>query len=247
MKSVIVTGGGGGIGGAICRVFSAAGYRVGVLDLGPAAEKGAAGLANAVALSADVTDEASVAAALKVFGATPDVLVNAAGIVRKSPILEHSVADFRKVLEVNLVGAFIVSQQVARGMVARGSGNIVNVSSIGSITAAVLCGSYGPSKAGLTNLTKGMAVELAPHGVRVNSVAPALIATGMGDIVNTDPRTREVRKALIPNGEFGTGEDVARVVLFLASDEARYVSGEQVVIDAALTVSILRDTSKFQV
>jgi NAD(P)-dependent dehydrogenase (short-subunit alcohol dehydrogenase family) len=243
MKSVIVTGGGGGIGGAICRTFSAAGYRVGVFDLEPAARSGAAALKNAVPLPGDVTDEASAAAAVKAFGETPDCLINAAGIVRKTPVLEHSVANFRRVLEVNLVGAFIVSQIVAREMVKRRSGVIINISSIGSLTAATMCGAYGPAKAGLTNLTKLFAVELAETGVRCNAVAPGMIATGMGEIVNHDANIRAVRQRALPTGQFGTGEDVAKTCLFLASDDARYINGEQIVVDAALTVSVISGAS----
>jgi NAD(P)-dependent dehydrogenase (short-subunit alcohol dehydrogenase family) len=244
MRSVIVTGGGGGLGLAICRAFAEAGYRVGVLDLAMAAADGAAQLKNAVALPGDVTDEDAVASALVAFGHAPDVLVNAAGIVRKVPILEHSITDFRRVLEVNLVGAFIVSQLVSRLMVKRGSGSIVNISSIGSLTAATLCGSYGPAKAGLTNMTKLFAVELAEYGIRVNAVAPGLIAAGMGGMVNTDPLMRAHREAHVPGGRLGQAEDVARAVLFLASDDARYISGEQIVVDGGLTVSVIKDVSK---
>jgi NAD(P)-dependent dehydrogenase (short-subunit alcohol dehydrogenase family) len=247
MKTALVTGGAGGLGRAICAAFDGAGYRVGVMDLDHAATIGAADLRNGVALPASVTDEASVDAALASFGEVPDVLVNAAGIVCKTPILEHSLADFRKVIEVNLVGAFIVSKAVAKGMVQRGSGNIVNISSIGSITASTNCGAYGPSKAGITNMTKLFAVELAPHGIRVNSVAPGMIAAGMGEIAVHDPKIGALRRSMVPGGKLGQAEDVAKVVLFLASDDAQYISGEQIVVDAALTVSVMAQAQDGQV
>ncbi len=240
MKTALVTGGGGGLGAAICAKLLAEGYRVGVLDReADAAARIAAGLSDAVPLQADVTDEASVDAALAAFGHVPDLLVNNAGIVRKGSLIDQGVDNFRTVIEVNLIGTYVVARAVARAMAARGSGVIVNMSSVAAITANALGGAYGPSKAAVANLTEVMALEFAPLGIRVNCVAPGLIASGMGASANGDPEIGAARLAMVPAGELGTAEHVADAVAFLASDAARYVHGHQLVVDGALTLSAL--------
>lgn len=240
MKTAIVTGGGGGLGAAIARRLAAQGYLVGVLDHdGEAAKTVASSLSDAVALQADVTDEASVASALGAFNHVPDLLVNNAGIVRKGSLFDQSVDDFRRVVEVNLIGTYIVSRVVGRAMAARRSGVIVNMSSVAALVANSMGGAYGPSKAGVANLTQVMALEFGPLGIRVNSVAPGLIASGMGATANNDPEVGAMRRAMVPAGDLGTADDVADAVLFLASDSARYIHGHQLVVDGAVTHSAL--------
>ena len=239
MPAAIVTGGGGGIGGAIARALGKAGYRVGVLDAQASpAQAVAATIPGAVAFAADVTDEASVAAALKDFGPV-DLLVNAAGIMKKGLLLDQSVADFRRMLDINLIGAFVMLKAVGPGMMARRSGTIINITSIAGIQANSEGGAYGPSKAGLANLTTQMALELAPHGIRVNAIAPGMIAAGMAAAAAADPQVRAARAAKIPAGDLGTAEHIADAVLFLASDAARYIHGHQLVVDGAVTQSVL--------
>jgi glucose 1-dehydrogenase len=244
MKSAIVTGGAGGIGAAICEGLAGSGYRVGVLDYdGAAAEKIAAGLAHAVAVQADITDEASVAEALRRFGDVPDVLVNNAGIAAKGGLFQD-VATFRRLIDVNLVGAYVVSRAIYPEMIARGSGAIINITSIAATSPNPAGGAYGPSKAALSNLTKAMAIELAPHGIRVNAVAPGMIASGLGASPAADPVVRAERVAMIPAGELGTAKDIVDVVLFLSSDAARYVQGQEIVVDGGLTLSTLAKVGK---
>ena len=240
MKTAIVTGAAAGLGAAIAARLTQAGYRVGVLDFDAEQVAAQAGrLAGAVALTADVTDETQVEAAVAAFGEVPDLLVNNAGIVRFGPLLEQSVADFRRVVEVNLVGCYIVSRAVARGMVRRGSGSIVNITSINAISAAPNVGGYPASKAGVAKLTEQFAIELGPQGIRVNAVAPGFIDAGMSAPIYADPRVRKVRSGGVPLRRLGSAADVAEAVLFLASDAAGYISGQQLAVDGGVVGSVL--------
>lgn len=241
MKSAIITGGSSGIGAAISTAAVAAGYRVGILDVVPdRAEAFAAQLGNAVALPCDVTDEDAVVAAFDKFGVTPDLVVNNAGIVMFATLIEVSVADFRKVLDINLVGSFIVARTAGQRMARRGSGSIVNITSIGGVTPSLGTNAYAAAKAGMACLTQLMALEWGPQGVRVNAVAPGLIDAGMSAaILAENPSIREVRSKGIPLRRMGKAEDIAQAVLFLASDAASYISGQQIVVDGALTHSVM--------
>ncbi len=168
-----------------------------------------------------------------------DVLVNNAGILRRTPLLEISEEEWDGIVDVNLKGYFLVGQAVARRMVESGAhGAIVNVSSAGQAVAAPNLTHYCVSKAGVEMLTKQMALELAPHKIRVNAIAPGLIETDMNraDIAQGDFRQR--RLARIPLGEIGAPDDVVGAVVFLASnDEARLVTGATLFIDAGQTIS----------
>ena len=171
MKHAFVTGGGGDIGAAIGARAIAAGYQVVLVDQdGARAKQQATQLKGAIGLACDVSDEASVEAALDLaatnFGGVPDLVVNCAGIARFAPLMEQSLADFRRVLEVNLVSGFIVGRAAARRMAQRGSGCIVNITSINGVTPAPNSGAYPASKSGLAKLTELMAVEWGPLGLR---------------------------------------------------------------------------------
>ena len=167
-----------------------------------------------------------------------DILVNNAGVLKRTPLLEISEAEWDAILDVNLKGYFLVGQAVARRMVENGTpGAIVNVSSAGQAVAAPNLTHYCVSKAGVEMLTKQMALELAPHQIRVNAIAPGLIETDMNraDIARDDFRTR--RLARIPLGEIGTPDDLVGSVVYLASnDEARLVTGATLFIDAGQTI-----------
>ena len=141
MKQAIITGAGAGIGAAIAKRFSEGGFRVGVLDLDAAkAQLIASGLSNAVALGADVTNEAFIEQAFEQFGAVPDVVVNNAGTLRTGPLLEQAAADFRSVIEVNLIGPFLIARAAARRMASATGGSIINLSSINGVHPSTDCG-----------------------------------------------------------------------------------------------------------
>ena len=239
-RLALVTGGGSGIGAAIARAASRAGYRVAIMDAqADAAAAMAMELGNAVALPCDVTDELAVDAALASLGATPDLLVNNAGIVKFGHLVDMSVKDFRRVLEVDLVGVYILSRAVGLMMRARGQGNIVNISSINAITPSLGTNAYAAAKGGLVTMTKLLALELGPHGVRVNSVSPGFVDGGMSTAVFANPRTRDIRTKAVPLRRLGSTEDIAQAVMFLASDAAAYVHGQDLGVDGGLVHSLL--------
>src|SRR6185295_13287434 len=192
-------------------------------------------LPDAVAYATDVTDEPAVEAMLDALGDVPDVLVNNAGIVRFGPLLEQSVADFRKVIDVNLVATFIMSRAVGRRMIARRSGAMVNITSLNAIAPSPDAGAYPASKAGVALLTQHFALVLGPHGIRVNAVAPGFIDAGMSAPIYEDPEVRAARGGSVPVGSLGTAEDVAEAVAFLASDRARYTTGHQLMVDGGVS------------
>lgn len=239
-RIALVTGGASGIGAAICQAAGRAGYRVAVMDANAqAAQAMADSLGNALALPCDVTDELAVDAALGTLGATPDLLVNNAGIVKFGHLVDISVQDFRRVLEVDLVGVYILSRAVGRLMRERGQGNIVNISSINAITPSLGTNAYTAAKGGLVAMTRLLALELGPHGVRVNSVSPGFVDGGMSTAVFANARTREVRTRAVPLRRLGSPEDIAQAVLFLASDAAAYVHGQDLGVDGGLVHSLL--------
>lgn len=244
MKNAFITGGGGDIGAAIGSSAAAAGYRVCLVDQnGANALARAAQLPGAIGLPCDVTDEASVDAALDsclaAFGAAPDLVVNCAGIARFAPLMDQTLADFRRVLDVNLVSSFIVGRAAARRMLARGSGSIVNITSINGVTPAPNSGAYPASKSGLAKLTELMAVEWGPLGLRVNAVAPGFIDAGLSAPFFADPVVRDLRCRAVPTRRLGLSQDIADAVMFLASDSASYINGHELVVDGGASRALL--------
>jgi NAD(P)-dependent dehydrogenase (short-subunit alcohol dehydrogenase family) len=213
---------------------------VGVLDIDRANARAVAGLLDgAVALEADVTDEGSVERAVADFGAVPDLLVNNAAVTLFGSLIEQGIAGFRKAVDVNLMGTFIPAWIIGRRMVERGSGVIINLTSINAVTPRPNTGGYPTTKAAVSKLTEQMALEWGPKGVRVNCVAPGFIDAGMSAPFYADPAIREQRSRRVPVGRLGTAEDIAAAVLFLASDEASYINGHQLVVDGGLVHSLL--------
>ncbi len=245
-RSMLVTGGARGIGAAIVEAAAAAGYRVAAVDVAPldaVADVAAADQAGApgsvVRFSCSVSDEAAVEAVLDEFG-TPDVVVNNAGIVRFGPLLDQQLDDLRAVLDVNLLGTFVVARAAARRWIAAGTrGAIVNLTSMNGVVAGPNAGAYGASKAAVALLTSQMALEWGAHGIRANAVAPGLIDAGMSAPIYADAATRHARESKVPLGRLGTAGDIADVVLFLASDAAAYVTGQNVVVDGGITGSLI--------
>lgn len=229
-----------GIGLGIARRLHEAGAAVVVADLDVTAASAvadglnAARQGSALAISADVSDrqgvEAMVDATVERFGAV-DVLVNNAGIFPMLPLAELDVATFRHVIEVNLTGLYLCTKAVATQMIAQGKGGrIVNVTSIDALHPSMVgLAHYDASKHGAWGFTKNIALELAPHGIRVNAIAPGGIRTpGVGDM---DQGTLARFEAMIPMGRMGEPDDIGRVAVFLASELSSYMTGAQVVVD----------------
>ena len=237
-RTAVVTGGAVGIGLGIVRRLHEAGANAVIVDLQPEAAADAAEAlgSRALAVPADVSDPAAVArtveSAIERFGAI-DILVNNAGIYPQAKFLDMPYERFRRVIDVNLGGVFLMTQAVARHMVERGEGGrIINVTSIDALHPSMVgLAHYDASKHGLRGFTKNIALELAPHGITVNAVAPGGIVTpgtGAGDIPQETLRAFE---AMIPMKHMGVPDDIARTTLFLASDLASYMTGTQIVVD----------------
>ena len=240
MKHAIVTGAGGDIGACITELAVSRGYRVVAVDVRPnQIDALAYRLDGVVPIVADITDPDSVKKAFDVFDCPLDLLVNNAGLVRFGPLESLAVQDFQDVVNVNLVGSFIVAREAAVRMKATGGGAIVNVTSMGGIHPAPGGGAYGASKAGLAQMTELMSVEWGPYGIRVNAVAPGFIDAGMSAPFFKDEAVREKRTGGVPLGRLGTAADVAQTVLYLGSEEATYITGQEIVIDGGVINSVL--------
>jgi 3-oxoacyl-[acyl-carrier protein] reductase len=238
LKVGLVTGGGRGIGRAIVEEFSAAGYSV-VFTYSSNANAASAVMeklgSNVTALQADVRDleraQQIVAETVAKYGPI-SVLVNNAGIRNDVPLMKMDPAVWRDVIDTNLTGTFNYSRAVVGGMLRTG-GSVVNVTSVSGVIGMAGQTNYSASKAGVIGLTKALAKEVARFGIRVNAVAPGFIDTDMTATI--DENTRKKLYAQIPSGQAGTVGDVARLVLYLAGDEAKYVTGQVWNIDGGLT------------
>ena len=237
MREALVTGGAEGIGLAIARALAATGQRVTIADLdGDKVAMRAAELGEGHrGIICDVTDEAQVMAAAAV--APFDVLVNNAGIGDSHlPTLDQNLDAFRRVLDVHLAGSFLMSREVGRGMVARGNGAIVNLSSIAGLTGLPKRNAYGAAKAGVIAMTRSMACEWASAGVRVNAVAPAFVETALVRTLADAGRINlPTLRRRTPIGRLIRAEEVAAAVAFLASDAASAITGTVLPVDGGWT------------
>jgi glucose 1-dehydrogenase len=231
---VIVTGGAQGIGRACVEAFAAEGAAVVIADVDAgggqkAAEAVAAQGGRATFVQTDVGDAGEaqrlVEQTLAAFGRL-DVLINNAGIIKTAEFLEISEADFDAVLRVNLKGVFLVGQAAARVMVRQGRGAIVNMSSTNAVVAIPNQVPYATSKGAVNQLTKVMALALADKGVRVNAIGPGSILTDLLNVVMSDDAARRRILSRTPMGRCGEPSEVAKVALFLASDDASYLTGQ---------------------
>ena len=242
-KVTVVTGGRQGIGKVVAHALAEQGSDVVILDMADAgdvaAEIAAQHGVRAIALTCNVTDADEVARTIEEAGATMgtlDLLFNNAGICLHKPALECTPSDFTTVINVNLNGVFFVAQAFARYLVAQGKqGNIVNTASMSGTIVNIPQGqaSYNASKAGVMHLTKSLAVEWAPLGIRVNSISPGYIATEMTGNVRED--WRQIWTDMIPFKRMGTPEELSGAVIYLLSDAATYTSGADLIIDGCFT------------
>ena len=240
MKTAIVTGAGAGIGKAICQKLSQNNYRVGMLDLNEEnINEASKGIENSVPLHGDVTNQESIKKAFEKFGEIPDLLVNNVGIVLFGPLEEHSVEDYSKSLNINLLGSFITSRILINDMIKRGSGSIINMSSVNGVNPGIGIGAYPASKAGIISMTQQMAIEWGKFGIRVNCISPGFIDAGMSKPIYEDPKVRELRGGAVPSGRLGEADDIANAVLFLDSENASYVNGHNLVVDGGVISSVI--------
>lgn len=236
-KVALVTGAARGIGLATAKRFLADGWRVALLDIDSdtlGRSFAALGMLDVtLALHCDVADPEGVARAFAAvvgrFGRL-DALVNNAGIAIFGPILQTSLADWKRVLDVNLTGAFLCTQQAAPLMRDNGGGAIVNITSISGHRASTLRVAYGTSKAALAHLTKQQAAELGALGIRVNAVAPGPVDTAMAKAVHT-PAIRADYHDAIPLNRYGLETELAEAIFFLCGERASYITGQVLSVD----------------
>jgi 2-hydroxycyclohexanecarboxyl-CoA dehydrogenase len=248
-RTAVVTGGGGGIGGAVCRRLASEGAAVAVLDLNAEAAERVAGAVRAAggraeAFGCDITERAAVRAAVAEVEArlgAIEVLVNNAGWDVFRPFTETEASDWEKLIAINLIGALHMHREVLPGMAARRRGRIVNVASdaarVGSSGEAV----YAACKGGLVAFSKTIAREHARHGITVNVVCPgptdtALLAGVVGSAANPEKLLQAFTRA-IPLGRLGQPEDLAGAIAFLASDDAAFVTGQVLSVSGGLTMN----------
>ena len=241
-KVVIITGGASGIGRVSALRFAAEGAKVVIWDIDKAKAEATlgeieAGGGHAVMAIVNTTQPEQVAAAAQAahaqFGRI-DVLINNAGITRDATLRKMTLAQWQQVLDVNLTGVFVCTQAVAPYMEAQQSGRIINTSSVVGLYGNFGQANYAATKAGLIGLTKTLARELGKYSITVNAVAPGFIATDMIDSI--PEKVIDMLKSRTPLRRLGTPEDIANAYLFLASDEAGFISGTVLSVDGAVTI-----------
>lgn len=242
----LVTGAGRGLGRAIALGLSQAGARVMLVDVNAddlslveAEIRSAGGMAGASV--ADVGDEGQVqdciTATVQRFGGL-HILVNNAGVTSRSPFEDLALEDWERALRVNLTGTYLCSKHAARAMIAQGGGSVINIASMSGLVGnrGGDNSHYCATKGGVIALTRSLAVEWARHKIRVNALAPGYCVTPMTDrLKQRDPAFYQELLGRVPLGRFGTGQDLAAAVVYLASDASAYVSGSVLVIDGAYT------------
>lgn len=234
-KVVVVTGAAGGIGGACMAAFRAAGARCVALDRSVTESDGDT-------ILCDVTDPAAVAAAAAEVAQRHggvDVLVNNAGILRPGGLATLSPADWQQVLDVNLTACLLTAQAFGARMRARGGGAMVHVSSIAATQPQPFSGAYSPGKAALAMLSRQLAAEWGPAGIRSNLVSPGLVETPLSAPFYAAPGVRAARESMVPLGRIGAPADMADAVVFLASPRAAYVTGQEIVVDGGLSQTLM--------
>ncbi|MGB9866503.1 MAG: SDR family NAD(P)-dependent oxidoreductase [Bacillota bacterium] len=237
-KVAVITGAGGAFGREIGLTFAREGARLVLGDVnGAAAQKTASEVqaagGSAVALEVDVRDEKQVSEmvrrALATYGQI-DILVNNAGVARSARIQDISLEDWNYVIGVNLTGTFLCCRAVIDHMIARQYGKIINVASISAQTGRLVGVDYSASKSGVVGITRTLALQVAPYGINVNAVAPGPVATPLFER-GFPPETVQKLRASVPFKREGTPKDIANLILFLASDESEWITGEVIAIN----------------
>lgn len=238
-KVALVTGGGRGLGRTFAEALASAGADLVLVgrtktDLESAAKEVAAQGRSAYPITADVTVpeqvDAMVAAALEHFGHI-DILVNNAGMNVRKPVLDYGIEDWDQVLGLNLRGYFLVARAVGRHMVARRFGRVINITSILAAIGLPNQAGYASSKGAVTQLTKVMAIEWAPYNVTVNCLGPTYFETDMTRPLYQDPERKTFIESRTPMGRWGQPEELAGAIIFLASDAARFITGQTLFVD----------------
>ena len=241
-RSALVTGSGRGIGAAIAAAYAAEGASILIADRNPATAAATAARlrdtgAKAEHIVGDVAEPGDCAAmverCISTFGGI-DVLVNNAGVAFHSLFVDTKLEDWERVLRINLTGPLLIGQAAARHMMAHGGGRIINIGSTSGQRGATGRSAYGAAKAGLMQLTRIMAIELASFEIAVNAIAPGPIRT---DITNHGPEQTDAYLDRIPMRRYGKAEDVAGAALYLASDECQFVTGNTINVDGGFNSS----------
>jgi glucose 1-dehydrogenase len=246
-RGAVVTGAASGIGAAIARGLAEAGAHVALVDRDGAAVELVATQLNAsglrtLAIQCDVTDEASVvAAADKVASQLGPcaVLVNNAGILRAGALDTLSIADWNQVLAVNLTAYLICARAFGRDMLAAGHGSLIHIASISALHPQTRSGAYSASKAGILLLSKQLAAEWGPRGVRSNAICPGMIRTPLSAKFYEEPGFEAKRAAVTASRRIGEPVDIANPVVFLASDRSAYINGAEIIVDGGLDCMLM--------
>ncbi len=244
-KRALITGSAQGIGLALARALGAAGAELLLNDraaeplAGAAEELRREGLRVSTGVF-DVSDEAQVIAGVARLeeGGAIDILVNNAGIHRRSPLVEMTLADWQRVLEVNLTSAFLVARAVAPGMIARRSGKIINLASVNCEVARPGIANYSAAKGGLKMLTRSMAVEWAQHNIQANAIGPGYLLTELTRPLAENAEFDRWIRARTPAGRWGRADDLAGAVVFLAAPASDFVNGQTLYIDGGLLAAL---------
>ncbi|WP_029068319.1 glucose 1-dehydrogenase [Jonesia quinghaiensis] len=247
-KTALVTGSSRGIGKAIAHGLAEAGARIvlnGVnterLEVTRAEFATQYGDDRVAAYAFDVTDDAAVTQAIESMEqdiAPIDVLVNNAGIQHRVPLLDLAVEDWERVITTNLTSAFLVGRTVARGMIERGAGKIINIASVQTDLARPTIGAYTASKGGIRNLTRAMTAEWASHGIQINAIAPGYIHTEMTQKLVDDEQFNSWILGRTPAHRWGTTDDIVGPAIWLSSPASAFVNGQVIFVDGGMTVIV---------
>lgn len=246
-KSALVTGSSQGIGRTLAEGLAAAGASVIVhgRDAAKAAraaeEITAATSVTATSITFDVTDPQAVDAAfteLEARQGTPDILVNNAGIQRRNPIAEFTDEDWDALVATNLSSVFFLSRRVAKGMVERGSGKIIQIASVQSQLARPSIAPYSATKGAIVMFTKGLCADLATHGIQANAIAPGYFATELTQTLVADEEFSRWVRGRTPAGRWGATEDLVGALVFLASSASSFVNGQTLFVDGGMTAVV---------